>query len=560
MKKNNNEYSLIIHELLAQGLISQDQLDIAMRIHKESQDKTLERILVELGFITENTLNSILAPLDLKDFDLKSVIIDPYLVKLITKEKALEYKALPIFAKENNIYIALPDVSDITTLDKIKRYLPQEYNKITPIYASEAEIIQLIDQFYGYEMSINSILQEIESGTDKREELESYENPTVRLVDAILIDAVRKNASDIHLEPEQMFVRLRYRVDGYLQQICSFHKDYWNAILVRIKVLSNIDIVKSRTPQDGKISYNMFGRNIDLRISTQPTIHGENVVLRILDREHALLPVSELGFSEYNQGLITKLLKKPEGIIIVTGPTGSGKTTTLYSLLNQINSAQINIMTIEDPVEYSLPMIRQSSMSKIDNMSFIESIRSIMRQDPDVILIGEVRDQQSASSALRASITGHRVFTTLHASDSVSAILRLRDIGVPVYMLSGSITCIISQRLMRRLCVDCKKQYPATDKDCSILNISKQENIYHHTGCKKCFSTGYKGRVAICEVLSFDLSLDELITSGASYRSVVQYIEQKGFISILRDAQQKVLAGISDIDELVNVVDVTKLL
>lgn len=560
MEENHNEYSLITNELLARGLISQDQLDIAVRVHRQSQNKTTEKLLVELGFITENTLNSILTSSDLKDFNLKSVIVDPYLIKLITKEKALEYKALPIFVRKNNIYIALPDVGDVTTLDKIKRYLPKEYDKIMPIYASEAEIIQLIDQFYGYEMSINSILREIESSTGKNKESESYENPAVRLVDAVLIDAVRKNASDIHLEPEQMFVRLRYRLDGYLQQVCSFHKDYWNAILVRIKVLSNINIVKSRTPQDGKINCNMLGRNIDLRVSTQPTVHGENVVLRILDREQALLPINELGFSEHNQDLITKLLKRPEGIIIVTGPTGSGKTTTLYSLLNHINSAQINIMTIEDPVEYSLPMIRQSNMREIDNMSFTDSIRSIMRQDPDVIFIGEVRDQQSATSALRASITGHRVFTTLHSNNSVSAIFRLRDIGVPVYMLSGSITCIISQRLMRKLCIDCKAQYPATDKDCSVLGISKQKNIYRHVGCERCFGTGYKGRIAICEILSFDLSLDELITSGASYNSVMQHIEQEGFISILCDAQQKVLAGISDVDELINVVDVTKLL
>lgn len=342
--------------------------------------------------------------------------------------------------------------------------------KIRPVFCNESDIQDLIEKYYDYETSIDGIVREIETGIQDKTKLdgqqEGYVNPTVRLVNAMLVDAIRAGASDIHFEPEGTFLRLRYRIDGQMMQIRSFHKDYWPAIAVRIKITSGMNIAETRMPQDGRITYNIAGREVDFRVATQPTIHGENIVMRLLDKKKALVPLSHLGFSEHNEKLLKKLLKRPEGIIIVTGPTGSGKTTTLYSTIEYINNVSINIMTLEDPVEYQLSLIRQSQVREGSGMSFVDGVKSIMRQDPDVIFIGEVRDHQTAQMAVRAAMTGHKVFSTLHTNDAIGVIPRMIDIGIQPHMLAGSLICLIAQRLSRKLCVHCKTEYTATEDDC----------------------------------------------------------------------------------------------
>ncbi len=564
----HGEKQNIEEELLNNKIISKDQLMIAQKIQREKHtSKMIGTILVELGFITDKTLhNAISSRNKIDNLNLKNTVLDLNLITKIPKNLAIRNKVIPISLKDNSLYVATPDIYDILVLDKIKKYFPQEY-KIHLIYAAESDISEALDKYHGYEMSIHGILKEIEDASQNKKKIidgtdTSYTSPTVRLVDAILIDAARKRASDIHLEPEKAFIRLRYRIDGQLLQICSFHKNYWSAVVVRIKIMSGLNIAETRTPQDGSIGYNISGNEIDIRVASHPTIYGENVVLRILDKKQSLLSIEELGFSERNQKLLKKMLKKPEGIVLVTGPTGSGKTTTLYSALNYINSMSINIMTLEDPVEYRLPIIRQTSVKETAGVDFSHGIRSIMRQDPDVIFIGEIRDEKTANSAVRAAITGHQVFSTLHTNDAANSINRLLDIGIKNQMLSGALICIVAQRLARKLCDHCKEEYTPTERDLLVLGDDsiKDLKLYRHVGCDDCMNSGYKGRLVISEVLPITKALDEIIATSPLRKKILDCAlnENSGFIPMIEDAAEKVMQGITDVDEMIRVVDTTE--
>ncbi len=552
--------------LIAKGLISEDQLDIALKIQRDSKESIMiGAILVEMGFITESALGEVLTEnTDIQQFDPKSTIIDPNLIKQVPKDVAQRYNAVPILLDGDSVYIAMTDIYNVLALDRIQRYFPRRF-KMVPIHCSPADLAEIIENYYEYELSIDGILREIE-GIDlddmdslSRNDDNSYTNPTVRLIDALLVDAIRLGASDIHFEPEDSFVRLRYRIDGKLRLVRSFHRDYWMAIVVRIKIMSDINITESRNPQDGRISINVLGRHIDFRVATQPTIYGENIVMRILDKAKALLPMDALGFSEENVKTLTKALKSPEGIIVVTGPTGSGKTTTLYSILNFINKPDINIMTLEDPVEYQLPMIRQSNIKSGTGMDFIGGIKSIMRQDPDVIFIGEVRDEETATMALRAAMTGHQVFTSLHTNDALGAIPRFIDIGVNSRMLSGSIIACIAQRLARKLCSECKVEEAATEEEIKVydLDVKNPPKLFHKVGCDKCAHTGYKGRVAISEIILVDENLNELIANEATRGEMMRHLEKNDFKSMADDGISKALAGLVDLNELIRTINMT---
>ncbi len=553
-------------KLLMKGLISKDQLETALkeqRSQKSSTKKMLGAVLIDMGFITESALGEILTESSgVKVFDIKKSVLDPKLIKKVPKEVAVRYKAVPVALEGDTVKVAITDIYNILAIDQIRKYFPTNL-KIVPVYASESNLLEVIDQYYGYETSIGGILKEIETGINEDAvvsgEGDGYVNPTVRLVDAILVDAIKKNASDIHFEPEGNFVRLRYRLDGKLVQIRSFHKDYWPALVVRIKIISGMNIAETRNPQDGRTSYFVLGRDIDFRVATHPTIFGENIVMRILDKHKSLVPLEKLGFTAENDQLIRRLLKRPEGIVIVTGPTGSGKTTTLYSILSFINSVDINVMTLENPVEYQLPMLRQSDIRDDKGMDFVGGIKSLLRQDPDVIFVGEVRDEATANMAMRAAMTGHRVFTTLHTNDAVGAIPRLIDIGIPPHLLSGSLICVMAQRLLRRLCSKCKEEHVATPTEARILGIDPSKNIkiHSHKGCDVCFGTGYKGRVATQEIFPVDKGLDELIATGATRKAMIAYALEKGFIPMVQDGISKVLAGVTDLDELIRTVDLT---
>jgi len=378
-------------------------------------------------------------------------------------------------------------------------------------------------------------------------------------VDALLNDAVKRSASDIHFEPEQGFLRIRYRIDGVLRQIRSLHKNYWAAMVVRLKVMSGMNIAETRAPQDGRISLMLSGHQVDFRVSSQPTTHGENIVLRILDRDKGIVPLEELGLHADDLKTLKLMLARPEGIILVTGPTGSGKTTTLYSILNYINTEGINIMTLEDPVEYPMAMIRQTSVNEVVKLDFASGIRSMMRQDPDVILVGEIRDQETAEMAFRAAMTGHQVYSTLHTNSSIGAIPRLMDLGVLPDIMAGNIIGVVAQRLVRKLCAQCKAPYTPDQATRRLLGVDADDErpIYQAVGCARCDNVGYRGRVAIMELFKLDAEIDELIARRATGREIRAAASAKGFRSLAEDAISRVLLGQTSLEEISRVVDLT---
>ena len=381
----------------------------------------------------------------------------------------------------------------------------------------------------------------------------------VRLVDALLNDAVKRSASDIHFEPEQGFLRIRYRIDGVLRQIRSLHKNYWAAMVVRLKVMSNMNIAETRAPQDGRISLMLSGHQVDFRVSSQPTTHGENIVLRILDRDKGIVPLEDLGLHSEDLKTLKLMLARPEGIILVTGPTGSGKTTTLYSILNYINTEGINIMTLEDPVEYPMAMIRQTSVNEVVKLDFASGIRSMMRQDPDVILVGEIRDQETAEMAFRAAMTGHQVYSTLHTNSSIGAMPRLMDLGVLPDIMAGNIIGVIAQRLVRKLCSQCKAPYTPDPGTRRLLGMEEGDTrpVFQAVGCARCDNMGYKGRVAIMELFKLDAEIDDLIARRATGREIRADASSKGFRTLAHDAVSRVLLGQTSLEEISRVVDLT---
>jgi type IV pilus assembly protein PilB len=549
--------------LLDEKVISEDQLNVAIKEQVRTQNKkTIGAILVDMGVITEGALGEILNESSgIKKFDIKSSIIDPRLVKKVTKEFSSQNKLSPVAYFKTEITIAMSDVFDIVAIDQVKRFFPHHFS-IHPVYAPEQDIIQAIDQYYGYEMSIEGILREIESGDATEDEAQlkgDYKSPMVRLVDSILTDAVHRGASDLHFEPENLFLRVRYRVDGKMVQVRSLHKDYWSSIAVRIKIISGMNIAETRKPQDGRINSEILGRPIDFRVSSLPTIHGENIVMRILDEKKSILSLDSLGFNQHSIDLFNKLVKRPEGVIIMTGPTGSGKTTTLYTLLSLINTIDKNIMTLEDPVEYRIPLIRQSNVKNEVGMDFASGIRALLRQDPDSILVGEIRDKETAITAIQAAMTGHQVYTSLHTNDALGAIPRLMNMGVPSYLMGGSLIGIIAQRLARKICSSCKIEVPISDFDRQMIGKKHHhvKKLFKGEGCSKCLETGYKGRTVIAEILPFDRDFDELVSSGASRKEMYEYILSQGFIPMVEDGVDKVIKGDTDIKELMRVVDMT---
>ncbi len=550
--------------LVGAGLISADQLDVALLEQKRS-GQMLGEVLVELGFITENTLAAQLAETSgLDRFDFKHSVLDADLVRRIPREVAERHKILAVAVNDDKetVQVAMADVYNVLAIDQVRRFLPRGY-EIVPQVVSETEILEAIDSYYGYEMSIDGLLREIEEGDVSVASIttgqEGFVNPTVRLVNAIILDAIKLGASDLHFEPESMFVRLRYRLDGVMTQIRTFHKDYWASICVRLKIMSDMNIAETRNPQDGRFTFNIGAREVDFRVATHPTVHGENIVIRVLDKAKSLVPLEQLGYDLGTVDLLKKLLRRPEGIIIVTGPTGSGKTTTLYSMLHYLNSIDVNIMTLEEPVEYQIPLLRQSDVRDAGGMGFAEGVRSILRQDPDIVFVGEVRDEATATMALRAAMTGHQVFTTLHTNDSFGAINRLVDLGLQRHMLAGNIILVMAQRLLRRLCPSCKRPARIDERAARILGVEPDEPtpIYEPVGCERCRNTGYRGRTAIVEILPFLPDLDEVVATGGTRGQMFDIVRKVGFRTMAEDGAAKVLAGETSLEELIDTVNLT---
>jgi type II secretory ATPase GspE/PulE/Tfp pilus assembly ATPase PilB-like protein len=550
--------------LVQQGLISTDQLAIALAEQRRS-NIPIGRLLVRLGFVTETAIRDIMArTIGQESIDLTQVVADSEALRMVPQEFARRNRVLPIAydPTEHVLTIATPEIFNVVAMDQLRAMLGS-HTEVKTQFASESQLENFIDQFYGYELSVDGILHEIETGEVDYESLQvggdEYTQPMVRLVNALLVDAVKRGASDIHFEPEYAFLRIRYRIDGVLETVRSLHKSFMPGITVRLKVVSDMNIAETRAPQDGRLSLTLSGRQIDFRVSTQPTIYGENIVLRVLDREKSIISLERMNLGATTLARLKLMLARPEGILIVTGPTGSGKTTTLYSLLAQVNDETVNIMTLEDPVEYPLTLMRQTSVNEVARMDFANGIRSIMRQDPDIILVGEVRDKETAEMAFRAAMTGHQVFTTLHTNSALGAFPRLLDIGIQPAIMAGNIIGVIAQRLVRVLCPHCKAAYVPGTEERALLGQAAESTpkLYQATGCKHCENKGYRGRVAIMELLVMDSEMDELVARRATVRELRAAAMANQFRPLAQEGIQRVVDGTTSLAEMSRSVDLT---
>lgn len=551
-------------QMVEMGLITQDQLHVALQQKKLSGDM-LGTILVKLGFITEQDLIMFLADSSgFGVFNPKTSVYDSAALALFDKHVAKKCGALPVSISGDEYFVAMADPHDVVALDTVRRHLPKGA-QVRPLVTTPQILSDSIDSAYGYASSIGDILKELEEGGQQEDltlldEKDVFAHPIVRLVNALVFEAVKMGASDLHFEPEEQFVRVRYRLDGVLFTAQTLHKQHWSGISQRLKIMAQLDIADKISAQDGRFNLNIAGREADFRVSSLPTVHGENIVLRVLDKSASIMPMSALGFSDENREKIRIAQSKPEGIIIVTGPTGSGKTTSLYSMLNEINDVQVNIQTLEDPVEYSLPMIRQTHVRE-GVLEFADGIKALLRQDPDIIFIGEIRDQTTAEMALKAAMTGHQVYTSLHTNDSFGALPRMLDLGLKPGMLAGAVVAIFAQRLARRLCKNCKIPHEITDAECSKYGFSREAGmqIFRHNpdGCSEC-SGGYKGRVALVEILLMDEELNDMIASSSPISEMKKVAVKKGFKNMADDGILKIKEGITDIAAVSRVVDLLK--
>ncbi len=548
--------------LIAAGVIGEDQLRIALSEQRRAE-RPLGRVLVDFGFVSEAVLRDQLGEaLGQEAIDLATVVPDPAALERLPQALARRHRAVPVSWDPATpaLAVALSDPADLPTLDRLRARLGANCT-LRPLRAGEAEIDAALERFYGYELTLDGILHELELGPAPNPpgDADGYRHPLVRLVDAVLADAVGRGASDIHFEPAAGFVRIRYRIDGVLHTMRSLHPRHGSPITVRLKVMAGLDIAETRAPQDGRLERAVGGRAIDFRVSVVCTTHGEAVVLRVLDRHKGVLELDRLGLSRAHRDTLARMGARPEGLILITGPTGSGKTTTLYALLNEQPRDALSILTLEDPVEYPLPLVRQSAVNEAAGVDFANGVRSLMRQDPDILLIGEIRDEATATMALRAAMTGHQVYATLHTGSALGAIPRLQDIGVAASVLAGNIIGVIGQRLVRRLCPACKIPVPAGARERRLLGpeVAAEQPLYRAAGCAQCAGRGYAGRLALMEVLRIDEEFDDAITRHAPPKELRAHAAAAGFEPLVSDATRRVVEGVTSLDEVMRVIDLS---
>ncbi|MBW2039793.1 MAG: Flp pilus assembly complex ATPase component TadA [Deltaproteobacteria bacterium] len=548
-------------KLLKRGLITPEQLRIGLEIQK-STGVLLGEILVDSGFLSQKELGSVLSE-DVGVTHLSSladVIPDPAALKMVPKEIAQRHRVAPLLIEDNELTVAVVDPFDVVTVDTLRRLTGK---MIKTLVAPETEILKIIDIWYveGVDLFEDIVKKAVSSVGALGEGIISEEAPLVKLVNYLIVNGVKERATDIHIEPEKNTVVVRYRIDGVLYVRQLLPKALERSVISRIKVMADLDISESRLPQDGRADFRFGGRVLDLRLSFYPTSYGENAVLRILDREKLVTRIDGLGFSERQMKLFRKLIKGNQGIILVTGPTGCGKTTTLYAALSEINSTQINIMTVEDPIEYELLFVRQSQVNPRIGLTFAKGLRSILRQDPDVVLVGEIRDEETMEVAMHAALTGHLVLTTLHTNSAVGAISRLLYLGASPYVLASAVIGVLAQRLVRVICPDCKKSYSPTDEERELvegalngkIKLPAQWPLYRGEGCKRCNQTGYIGRTAVSEIFEVDKEIFNLIARGATDEEMEQALEKQRYITMFQDGLIKALQGVTSVEEVLRV-------
>ena len=526
----------------------------ALQEQKDTK-KRLGSVLIDLKFVPEEKLNEFLAKqlnieyksLTIQDLDLEAA-------RLIPENVARRSNVIPFSKIGNSLYLAMSDPLDRLSVQDV-RFLTNL--DVKPVLVKESDIRNLIDNTFksgDIKDAANEYLSNLDDLSElERGSLDINAAPIVKLIKSIFDSAVSMNSSDIHIEPEEEKMRVRFRIDGVLQEILSTDIRPHNSVVNRIKILSGMNISEKRLPQDGRILHDSGGMPIDMRVSSMPTNHGEKIVIRLLNRANFMVDKKSLGFSDKDEAIFEKFLKTPYGIIIVTGPTGSGKTTTLYSMLNELNNNKKNIITLEDPIEFDIKGISQTQVNTEAGLFFSNGLRSILRQDPDIVMVGEIRDGETADIAIRAALTGHLVLTTLHTNNAVGSIPRLIDMGIEAFLLSSSLIGIISQRLVRKICPKCKVEYKATEDEKKLLGVSLEEEItlYKGEGCTNCMQSGYRGRTGIFEVLEVSREIRKLIDEGASGDDINDLALSQGFQGIFLDGKKKVLEGVTTVEELI---------
>jgi len=560
MKKDKKKIGDI---LMDAGLISSEQIEIATKLQRRNKKK-LGRICIELGFVSEKDVAKAIAhQFSIPVIDLEDFSVDETLIKLIPKELAEEKLIFPVSLKGKKLRVVTVDPMDLTTIDEISF---RNGLFIDLAIGMESQLVKAVEKYYGSSDRIWNIIKEIPDQPEvelvkdaadedyrkaNRESLTKLSEapPVVKLVDTIIVDAVKAGASDIHIEPGESDVTVRYRIDGQLEEKLKYPRNAHAAVVSRVKIISRLDITRRMIPQDGRSTLKVQRRDVDLRISTLPSVHGETIVVRILDKENNLIELSKLGIPENDLNWVTDLISSPQGIILVTGPTGSGKTTTLYAVLQQLSSKTNNLISVEDPVEYKIAGITQVQLNPKAGMTFPNALRAILRQDPDIVMIGEIRDPETAEIAVRASITGHLVLSTLHTNDTVSSIIRLLDIGTPAYMVNSSLIGVISQRLVRKICPRCKTRIEIP-KELMQSGLPPIKAAYEGKGCEYCRFTGYHGREAVYEFLDINTDLRRLISSFKTEQELWHAARENGLKTIFENAWEKANMGITTFSEI----------
>ncbi|MGE7949514.1 GspE/PulE family protein [Lysinibacillus sp. NPDC093688] len=541
--------------LVESGVITNVQLEFALT--NKTKDEKLGDFLIKENILTEQQLIEVLEfQLGIPHIHLNQYSISPDLLQLVPAELAKRTNIIPIRREKNKLFIAMADPMDYFAIEEVRMATGCQ---IETSIAAKDDLYRTLTKYYDLQESMEAALLDIgATAAETQEEIEREDSPIVRLVNQIIANGVAQRASDIHFDPQETDLRVRYRVDGVLRTERSLPKHMQNIILARIKIMGNLNITENRIPQDGRIKTNVNFKPVDIRLSTLPTVYGEKVVMRILDLSSVANSIDKLGFTEQNEVLFRNMIDNPNGILLITGPTGSGKSSTLYAALSNLNEEDVNIITVEDPVEYQLDGINQIQVKEEVGLTFATGLRSILRQDPDIVMIGEIRDFETAQIAVRASLTGHLVLSTLHTNSAVESISRLQDMGIEPFLLSSSLVGIMAQRLVRRICRDCGEDYAFTKHELEIMHKNGIEGVTHGRrgrGCPSCNQTGYRGRMAIHEILPIDRNIKEMILSRSSDSAMRDYMKQEGYYTLLVDGLLKVVEGQTTTSEVLRVAN-----
>jgi type IV pilus assembly protein PilB len=542
--------------LIEHGLISPEQLQEALDIQTKSHDK-LGSILVNLGYVSEPNLMAVLEfQLGIPYVNIAKTPVDPLIAQLISEALALRHKVMPIGKRGSKLTLAMADPLNVFAIDDIRISTGMD---ITPVLAGESDLLMAIKQYLGVKESLDKMMEDFGPEVETRDEQEEIddlleEGPIVKLVNSMIAQAVASGASDIHVEPQEKEITVRYRVDGVLRKAMSSPRKTQAAIISRLKIMANMDIAEKRIPQDGRIPMKVEGKEIDLRVSSLPTVHGEKIVMRILDKSGSLRPIDSLGMQPSMVETFRKLILQPHGMLLITGPTGSGKTTVLYSVLQELNDEETNIISVEDPVEYTLAGINQVHVNSKAGLTFASGLRAILRQDPDVVMVGEIRDPETVSIAIGAALTGHLVLSTLHTNSASATITRMMDMGIEPFLISSSVIGVMAQRLVRRICPNCKEAYQISPVLAKELGIEDEFTFYRGKGCRMCNNGGYTGRIPIQELLVYNQDIKDMILARANTAEIERAAVLTGMKTLKMDAIAKARAGLTTLEEAMTVV------